>query len=300
MEINGVKIRDTFAEAFSMQAARLIITAIDKKWAIHAARAATGFATSVIACKVEAGIESEWDRSETPDGRPGVSVLFFAASGSELEKQLQQRVGQCILTSPTSAVFSGINSAKGKKIELGNAIRYFGDGFQISKSFGIDRYWRIPVMDGEFVCEATTSRMDAIAGGNFLIIAQNIQSALSAAERSVAAIAELPDVITPFPGGVVRSGSKVGSKYKFMPASTNDAYCPTLRGLTETELSDDANAVLEIVIDGMTADAVGDAMKVGIEAACNGADCEGVIEITASNFGGKLGKHHFNLHDLLS
>ena len=297
MELNGVTIKDTFAEAFTIKAARLIVTARDEKWAMHAATAATGFATSVIACKIEAGIERNLTASETPDGRYGVSLLFFAVSGTELENQLQNRIGQCILTSPTSAVFSGID--EGKVVGIGKAIRYFGDGYQISKKFGTRRYWRIPVMDGEFVCEDVTHRVDAVAGGNFLIVATNVEAALFAAERAVAAIAPLPDVITPFPGGVVRSGSKVGSKYKFMTASTNDAYCPTLRGLVESDLPSESQAVLEIVIDGLTEEAVANAMREGILAACTHGRKEGVIEITASNFGGKLGKHHFHLYKLL-
>lgn len=298
MELNGVTIKDTFAEAFPIKATRLIVTARDEKWARHAAIAATGFATSVIACKMEAGIERNLAASETPDGRPGVSLLFFAVSGTELENQLQNRIGQCILTSPTSAVYSGID--EGETVAIGKAIRYFGDGYQISKKLGKHRYWRIPVMDGEFICEDVTHRVDAIAGGNFLIVAANIEGALSAAERAVAAIAQLPDVITPFPGGVVRSGSKVGSKYKFMTASTNDAYCPTLRGLVQSDLPDESQAVLEIVIDGLTHEAVAKAMQEGITAACMDGCQEGVIEITASNFGGKLGKHHFHLNKLLT
>ncbi|MDE0309310.1 MAG: formylmethanofuran--tetrahydromethanopterin N-formyltransferase [Acidiferrobacterales bacterium] len=298
MELNGVTIKDTFAEAFSIKAARLIVTARNEKWVMHAANAATGFATSVVACKLEAGIERSLTACETPDGRPGVSLLFFAVSGGELENQLRDRIGQCILTTPTSAVFSGID--EGETIAIGKAIRYFGDGYQISKKLGNRRYWRIPVMDGEFVCEDTTHRVEAVAGGNFLIVAANIDCAMSAAQSAVAAIAQLPDVITPFPGGVVRSGSKVGSKYTFMTASTNDAYCPTLRGLVESELPAGAQAVLEIVIDGLTYEAVADAMRQGITAACKSNRHQGVIEITCSNFGGKLGKHHFYLSELLS
>ncbi len=297
MELNGVTIKDTFAEAFPIKAARLIVTARDEKWAKHAAIAATGFATSVIACKIEAGIERSLTASETPDGRPGVSLLFFAVSGTELEYQLQNRIGQCILTSPTSAVFSGID--EGEPVAIGKAIRYFGDGYQISKKLGERRYWRIPVMDGEFICEHVTHRVDAVAGGNFLIVATNVEAALFAAERAVEVIAQLPDAITPFPGGVVRSGSKVGSKYKFMTASTNDAYCPTLRGLVESELPDESQAVLEIVIDGLTHEAVAKAMREGICAACTDGREKGVVEITASNFGGTLGKHHFHLYQLL-
>lgn len=280
-----------------MQATRIIVTAHSKKWLNHAVASATGFATSVIACNVEAGVELYLDPSLTPDGRIGSAILLFSMSGSQLEQQIQDRVGQCILTAPTSAVYSGID--RGKPVAMGKAIRYFGDGFQISKKLGEKRLWRIPVMDGEFVCEDITHRIDAVGGGNFLIIARDFESALQSAENAVAAIAEVAGTITPFPGGVVRSGSKVGSKYPKLIASTNDAYCPTLRGLVETKLPDDANAALEIVIDGLTEDAVSQAMRAGIEAACSGDWSKGIIEITASNFGGKLGKYQFHLHEIL-
>ena len=295
--LNGILIRKTFAEAFPMKATRIVVTARNRVWLNHAVNSVTGFATSVIACKVEAGVEQWLKSSQTPDGREGAAILFFAMSGDQLEAQLRDRVGQCLLTSPTSAVFSGMD--EGKPVALGRAIRYFGDGYQISKKLGNKRYWRIPVMDGEFVCEDVTHRIDSVGGGNFLIVAKDIDSALSAAESAVVAIDRVANTITPFPGGVVRSGSKVGSKYRGLIASTNDAYCPTLRGLVPTKLPDGANAVLEIVIDGLDESAVGDAMREGIFAACSGKWSNGILEITASNFGGKLGPYHFHLHSLI-
>ena len=149
MNLNGVHIDDTFAEAFGMKATRVLVTAQNLKWAYHAANPATGFATSVIACGCEAGVERKLDPSETPDGRPGASMLFFAMSGKELAKQVERRVGQCVLTAPTSAAFAGID--EGEPIALGKNLRFFGDGFQLSKVIGGKRYWRVPVMDGEFL-----------------------------------------------------------------------------------------------------------------------------------------------------
>ncbi|MBM3395874.1 MAG: formylmethanofuran--tetrahydromethanopterin N-formyltransferase, partial [Betaproteobacteria bacterium] len=239
---NGVLIDDTFAEAFGMKATRLIITAHNLRWARHAARAATGFATSVIACGCEAGIEHELSADETPDGRPGVAILLFAVSTKELSKQVERRVGQCVLTAPTTACFAGI---EGEPIALGKNLRYFGDGYQNSKMIAGKRYWRIPVMDGEFLCEESTGMVKAVGGGNFLILARTTDDALRACEHAIAAMRKVPGAIMPFPGGVVRSGSKVGSKYKSLMASTNDAFCPTLRGATpSTQLSDEVGAVL--------------------------------------------------------
>ncbi len=298
MKLNGVKIENTFAEAFPMVATRVLVTACNKKWVRHATDSITGFATSVIACGIEAGVENLLAPEQTPDGRAGASVMIFSMSAKVLQDKLRDRIGQCVLTSPTSAVYSGMDN--GTPLALGNSIRYFGDGYQISKKMGAKRFWRIPVMDGEFICEDTTHSVDAIGGGNLLIIATDIDTALKAAERAVKAISKFNDVITPFPGGVVRSGSKVGSKYKALIASTNDAYCPTLRGLVDSRLPDNAGAVLEIVIDGLTRRSISDAMKGGIKAVCKTESNRGVIAISASNFGGKLGKHHFHLHEVLN
>lgn len=298
MLINNIQIDDTFAEAFNMRGTRVIITAQNLKWAYHAANAMTGFATSVIGCGVEAGIERELSTEETPDGRPGVSILMFAMGSKVLMQQLETRMGQCILTCPTAAAFAGIEGED--KISLGKNLRYFGDGFQTSKLIDGKRYWRIPVMDGEFITEETTGMVRAIGGGNFLILATSQPAALAAAEVAIEAMKKIPNVIMPFPGGVVRSGSKVGSKYKTMFASTNDAFCPTLKGATNTELSPEIESVMEIVIDGLAFEDIALSMKVGIEAICNlGADC-GVKRISAGNYGGKLGPHLFKLHDILN
>lgn len=297
LNLNGVEIVDTFAEAFPIKAARLIITADSDRWATTAATVFCGNATSVIACDVEAAIERLVPPEETPDGRPGISILVFGFSTDALGKALQGRVGQCILTCPTTACYNGIfDCPKEKQVRIGGGIRYFGDGFQISKKIDNRRYWRIPTMDGEFVCEDYFGTITGVAGGNLLICGTNSASALTAAEAAVDAIGTGVDVALPFPGGIVRSGSKVGSRYPRLKASTNDAYCPTLRAMTTTELPPNCNAVYEIVIDGLSFDAVQSAMKRGLHAAVT---CPNIIRITAGNYGGKLGKHHFHLRDLM-
>ena len=298
MNINGVTIDDAFAEAFGMKATRILITAHNLEWAYHAANAATGFATSVIACGCEAGIERELGRAETPDGRPGLSVLLFATSGKELVKQLERRVGQCVLTSPTSAVFAGVEH--GEPLPLGKTLRYFGDGFQTSKQIGGHRYWRIPVMDGDFLIQDTTDMVNGVGGGNFLVLAESLEQVLTACEAAVASMRRVPNVIMPFPGGVVRSGSKVGSKYPALRASTNDAFCPTIRGVTTTQLTPDVGAVLEIVIDGLSPAAVTHAMRVGIDAVVALGAAHGVRRVSAGDYGGKLGKYHFRLHEIMA
>jgi formylmethanofuran--tetrahydromethanopterin N-formyltransferase len=296
MKVNGVAIDDTFAEAFGMSGTALIITADTLKWAMIAATTMTGFGTSVIGCGAECGIDYEVPASETPDGRPGVRVLVFGFSPDALLPQLKNRVGQCVLTSPGSACYNGLDSAQ--RLSLSAGPRFFGDGWQISKRFGGRRYWRVPVMDGEFTIEDTCGvTTDAVGGGNLLLLGRDRAGLLETAEAAVAAIAKVPDVITPFPGGIVRSGSKVGSKYKGAIASTNNSFCPTLKGTTKTELDPDTIAVLEIVIDGLTSKAVSDAMRTGLNAVTEIGAAKGVTRISAGNYGGKLGQHHYHLKD---
>ena len=302
MIINGVLIDDTFAEAFNMRGTRVIITAQNHKWAHIAAATMTGFATSVIGCGVEAGIEREMDAAETPDGRPGVSILMFAMGSAVLMKQLETRMGQCILTCPTTAAFSGIDgdAETVTRINLGKNLRFFGDGFQTSKLFNGKRYWRVPVMDGEFLTEETTGMVRAVGGGNFLILAESQMQALAACEAAVEAMRQVPNVIMPFPGGVVRSGSKVGSKYKTLIASTNDAFCPTLKGITRTDLSPEIESVMEIVIDGLTDADIRKATRAGIAAACKLGASGGIKRISAGNYGGKLGQFQFHLREIMA
>ena len=298
MDIRGVAIEDTFAEAFGMRAARVLITAVSARWAREAALKMTGFATSVIACKCEAAIEREWTPDQTPDARPGVSVLIFTMDSEGLEKRLTERIGQTVLTCPTTSCFDGLPDAA-DRLPAGRALRVFGDGFQISKVVGGRRFWRVPVMDGEFLCEETTGMVRAVGGGNFLVLAEHQGAALAAVEAAIEAMRRVPNVIMPFPGGVVRSGSKVGSKYKAMVASTNDAFCPTLRGVTKTELTPDIGCVMEIVIDGLTEADVRNAMQAGMQAVCALGAAKGIRRISAGNYGGKLGPFHFKLHEIM-
>jgi formylmethanofuran--tetrahydromethanopterin N-formyltransferase len=298
LTVKRVRVDDTFAEAFTMRATGLVITADSARWARQAAVTMTGFATSVIGCGCEAGIDRELAPRETPDGRPGVRVLLFAVSTSELQTQLQTRVGQCVLTSPGSACYAGLDGDE--RLKLGSALRYFGDGWQVSKRFAGKHYWRVPVMDGEFVCEATTGlSKSAVGGGNLIIMGHGTAATLAAAQAAVKAIGAVPNVIVPFPGGIARSGSKVGSKYKGLKASTNDAFCPTLRGAVRSSLDADVGSVLEIVIDGLTPEAVASAMRAGIAAILKLGPSRGALRISAGNYGGKLGPHHFHLKGLL-
>ena len=293
MKIKTTEIVDTFAEAFKMYGSRVIITAETKEWAMAAAQSITGFATSVIGCKCEAGIEAEIPAEESPDLRPGVSVLIFAMDAESLGKRLMERVGQCVMTCPTTACYNGLD--EGTAVTVGGQLRYFGDGHQISKVIGDNKFWRIPVMDGEFLVDDKFNVKESVGGGNILILGKDQKATLRAASAATKAMRQLSDIILPFPNGVVRSGSKVGSKYKALIASTNHAYCPSLRGVVKkSELGDGINSVLEIVIDGLSLEAVEEAMRVGMEAAAK----PGIKQISAGNYGGDLGQYHIKLHQL--
>jgi len=294
MELKGTLIDDTFAEAFGMRYVRLIVTAADEYWLEAGLRELTGYSSSVIACDAETGIERRLTAAETPDGRPGAAVLLFGFSTEALNKSVPNRVGQCIMTCPTSAVFDGLPQAE-TRVPLGKKLRYFGDGYQKSKQIAGRRYWRIPVMDGEFLVDDVVGAEKGVAGGNLILQSVDQAAGLAAVRRATEAIWQQPGVITPFPGGVARSGSKVGSRYKGVVASTSDPYCPTLRGRVASKLHPDAHCALEIVIDGVSEAAVGGAMAAGMRAAAG----SGVLAITAGNYGGKLGKFHFHLRQLL-
>ena len=295
MKIRGVLIEDTFAEAFTMRLARIVITGRSLRWVRAAALKLTGFATSVIGCKVEAGIERELATGETPDGRPGISILLMTMGKDDLPKRLIERIGQTVLTCPTTACYDGLPDAP-DRVGVGSALRFFGDGFQISKVVAGERFWRIPVMEGEFLVQEKFGMIKGVAGGNFLILARSADAALAAAEAAADSMASRPGVILPFPGGVVRSGSKVGSRrIKSMIASTNDAFCPTLRAVTQSALPEGVNSVLELVINGIDAPSIASAMRIAIDAACR----DGVVAISAGNYGGKLGPHHFHLRKIM-
>ena len=295
MRLGDTEVVDTFAEAFTMWGARIVVTAGSPAWAAHAGRSLTGFATSVIGCKCEAGIERELAAEETPDGRPGVSALLFAPDKEGLGKRLVERIGQTVLTCPTTACFNGLSAEE--EADVGGQLRFFGDGWQASKVLDGRRYWRIPVMEGEFLVEERFGIVEAVGGGNLIILAEDVATALGAAEAAADAMRAVEGAIMPFPGGIARSGSKVGSRYSALPASTNDALCPTLRGQVEqTDVPEDVEAVFEIVIDGLALEPVREAMRVGLIAAAEA----GASHITAGNYGGNLGPFHIHLHELVS
>ena len=292
-----VKIDDTFAEMFPMWVGRVLITADNEKWALTAANVATGFASSIIMSPAEAGVEGLVSPEETPDGRIGALIQIYHRTRMDLKNQMVLRIGQCIMTCPTTAAYDGLPEAK-RKLKVGRSIRLFGDGFQRKSTVDERKVWKIPVMEGVFIVEDTFGVMQAIAGGNFLILAKDRASGLKAAEEAVNAIKRnVRGVILPFPGGVCRAGSKAGSlKYK-LKASTNHPYCPVIRKLVpETKVAENVKCVYEIVINGLNLDVVKQAMAEGIKAAVK---VPGVAKISAGNYGGRLGPYKAYLKEIL-
>ena len=295
MLVDSTHIADTFAEAFRLRYARLIVTAADAHWLDAATRATCGYGTSVIGCDAEIGVEQWLEPEATPDGRPGAAILAHAFTVDGVGKAVANRTAQCLLTCPTASVFDGLPDAEERR-PLGAHVRFFGDGFEKTKLVDGRRFWRVPVMDGEFLVEESVGIEKGVGGGNFILQGRSLTATLAAARRAVDAIAATPGTITPFPGGVVRSGSKVGSRYEALRASTNEAFCPSLVGRVATSLVDGATCSLEIVIDGVDEPTVAGGMVAGIRAAV-GPD---VVAVSAGNYGGKLGKFHFHLRQLLA
>lgn len=296
-------IDDTYAEAFRSIYVEFLITARDRRWVEHAARAATGNGSSTILCDCEAGIDRfvgpGGDESvPTPDGRPGAIVQlhvprFRKDRVEALERAALVRISQNVLTCPTAACFNLIDSES--YFRLGRKIAYFGDGYQKR----IERYgrklWWIPTLGGQFVLDRRLGYADGLMGGNLWYFGADENAALTAAERGVAAVEKCPGVIMPFPGGIAGSGSKAGSKYRFLFASTYEKYCPLLRDdpAAQSALPERVQSVMEIIINGRNLDAIIRATQAAIAAS---VDTPGLLRISAGNYGGRLGKSFIYLH----
>jgi len=296
MEINGVPIDDTFAEAFSMHMNRTIITAYDEDWARTTALETTGFGTSVIMTPSEAGIESMLKPDETPDGRPGARVIFATGGKKGIQEQLLARLGQCVLTSPTACAYDDTPNVK-ELYPVGKMIAMFGDGHQVKKGPIDGRIlWMLPRMSGTFTIQENFGRTKGVAGGNIIYFCKDVESGMTSGKAGVKAVEAVEGAYTPFPGGLVGSGSKPSSRYKALLASTNERYCPTMKGIVpDTYVPENSDFVVEIVINGLTEKDVAEATKAAILEVCKH---KGVIRISAGNFGGALGKYKVHLHEL--
>ena len=304
MELNGVEIEDTYCEGFGGFFTRILVTAKNEKWVKIAAQEVTGYGTSGIGCDAEAAIDVFVPADKTPDKRPGVIIMFFMNKKDKVSDVMLHRIGQCILTCPTTACFDALSGsldpAKEFAIKTGFFLKFFGDKYE-EKVEGVYPFpaWKIPIMGGDFIVQSNFKVGKGIAGGNFLIIGKDQDSTLKAAEKAIEAMKDIENLIAPFPGGIVPSGSKVGTRYENIPglfATTNHKYCPTLRDkIEDSELREGDGCVFEIVLDGATEDVIKKGMKIGIEAAVK---VPGINRISAGNYGGKLGKFLYKLHEL--
>lgn len=303
MELNGVEIEDTYCEGFGGFFTRILVTAKNEKWVKIAAQEICGYGTSGIGCDAEVGIDVFVPADKTPDKRPGVIIMLFINKKDKVSDVMLHRIGQCILTCPTTAVFDALSGSlepeKEFEVKTGFFLKFFGDKYEEKVEAYDFPVWKIPIMGGEFITQANFKAGKGVAGGNFLIIGKDQDSTLEAAEKAIEAIVDVENLIAPFPGGIVPSGSKVGTQYQNVPglfATTNHKYCPTLKGkVDDSELREGDGCVFEIVFDGATEDAVKKGMKLGIEAAVK---VSGINRISAGNYNGKLGRFLYKLHEL--
>ena len=179
MEIYGVTIDNTFAEAFPAWVTSVIITAATRELAYRSAVEATGFGTSVIACPAEAGIDQYVPPQRTPDGRPGFGILIVHPSKKKLKEQLIERIAECVLTAPTTAAFNGITDCEEK---LPMNLHFFGDGYEYQTKVADRNVWAIPLMGGDFLTEEEIGVVKGVAGGNFFVMAETTMTALTGAE----------------------------------------------------------------------------------------------------------------------
>jgi formylmethanofuran--tetrahydromethanopterin N-formyltransferase len=291
-------VDDTYAEAFRSIFASVLITARDRTWLDHAIQAATGNASSTILCDCEAGLDRYTAPSETPDGRPGAIVQFhiprFRKDRVEaLERALLVRISQNVLTCPTTACFS-VGDCE-TYFKLGRKVSLFGDGHQFRAMRHERPVWVIPILGGEFVMDRRFGYRDGLMGGNLWFFGRDVDASLDAAANAAAAASMVPGVILPFPGGVVGSGSKAGSRYKFMIASTFAEFCPTLRVKLgeQSRLPEGVGSVMEIVMNGRDLPSIAMATQAAIRASIN---TPGLLRISAGNYKGRLGKSFIYLH----
>ena len=282
---------EAYAEGFKMRYARILLTAATQELADIAATKTTGFGTSIISCSAEAGLEGPIP-SSTPDGRPGRIIQIWHNKKKKLGPELLNRLGQCAMTAPTVSIFNAMEGEPELVVDTGAKLAFFGDKHQRKDNVGGRDVRVVPVMDGEAVLESEFGIRPGVAGGNLIIIGKDQSNTLQAVQSAVSAMLDIPGVVLTFPGGICRSGSKVGSQYKFLHVSTNHQYCPTLKELGDTLLPPEAQCVYEVVLNGVDEETVSKAMKVGAQRA---AEDEAILKITAANFGGKLGAFNLKL-----
>jgi formylmethanofuran--tetrahydromethanopterin N-formyltransferase len=294
LKVNGVPVEDTFCETFTVRIARILITSVNRKWALESALEAKGLGRSATIPPSEASIETEAQPEKTPDRRPGFIIQVIDRRLEQLRKWLIIRIRKGVIPYPKTNVFDALPTEMAEEFVdvRGTVIQTFGDGFEEETEAYGRKVFRIPRMDGWFHVERKFGIAKGVAGAMFLILANSDKAALKAAERAVEGIKNVPYVV----GKFAASGTKVGGKkYKNAIATINDAYCPCLTQNKERKIPKEVKCVYEVIVSGLRPEAVSRALKVGIE---NATKVHGVLKITATNYGGTLGKGKIFLHSL--
>ena len=296
------EIEDTYAEAFDGIISRVIVTADHQEVLEKAAEDATA-TPSIVIGRIEGGIEKYLDKHETPDGRNGALLQFWGGidKGKSLEEavkkfeaELSFRIRQDILVKPFTALFDALPKADGK-MGMMERVGHCGDGFEWKEQ----RYGRnmiaIPLMVSNFLIERELGYARGVMGANFWFMCETKRAVMEGGRKALDAIHQVMGVINPF--DVCSAGSKPETKFPLIGPTTNHPYCSTLKERLgeKSKVPEGVNYIPEIVINGTSLEAVKEAMKAGIRSI---ADVNGVVRVSAGNYGGKLGRHRIYLQEL--
>lgn len=296
------EIEDTYAEAFEGIFSRVIVTADDQKTLQKAAEDATA-TPSIVIGRVEGGIERWLSEEETPDKRKGAILQFWGGinpkkplsdSVQKFETELSYRIRQDILVKPFTAIFDALPKFE-EKLDMMERVGHCGDGFEWVEK----RYERemivVPIMVPDFLIERYIGYALGVMGANFWIMCKTKETVKKSGEKALEAISKVEEVIAPFE--VCSAGSKPETNFPWIGPTTNHPYCPSLKKRLgkESRVPESVNYIPEIVINGISMEAVKKAMKAGIEAVLN---VDGVVKVSAGNYGGKLGRYKVYLREL--
>jgi formylmethanofuran--tetrahydromethanopterin N-formyltransferase len=296
-----VEIEDTYSEAFDGLFCRIIITAKDETRLKRAAYGSTALPMVVVG-RTEGGVETWLTSKQTPDKRLGAIVQFWGATDEskpfenslkKFVKEVSYRIRQEILVEPTTAIFNSWESEK--KFDVMDSVGHCGDGYEWEEEAYGRRVINIPLMMPSFRMERYLGYGVGVSGGNIWFMCRDENSALKAGDRALEAIHRVEGVVTPF--DVCSAGSKPETNFPEIGPTTNHYYCPSLKNkIADSKVPRGVKSIPEIVINGVSMDAVKKAMKEAINAAKN---MRGVVKISAGNYDGKLGKHRIYLRELL-
>lgn len=296
------EIEDTYAEAFTGIYCRVIVTADDEETLRKAAEDSTA-TPSVVIGRTEGGIEKYLSEKETPDKRKGAILQFwgeinpkkaFAESLKKFETELSYRIRQDILVKPFTAVFDALPDAEGK-LDMMERVGHCGDGYEWVENRHSREVIVVPLMVPDFIIERYLGYGRGVMGGNFWVMCKTKQALKEAGEKALAAIHNISGVVTPF--DVCSAGSKPETHFPKIGPTTNHLYCPSLKARLgeESKVPEGVGYIAEIVFDGVSLDAVKEATKAGINAVL---EVDGVVWVSAGNYGGKLGEYKITLREL--